>query len=284
MGAAGGVKLYDTINEMKNLLSIAGYDPSGGGGVLLDIKVFESLGFHGFGVLTAVTAQNPDRVDRVYSLAARAVSNQFGRLAESAVFAGIKVGMIGTADNLAAVARILARSGGMPRVIDPVFRSSSGATLLQRRAWPRYLAMLGGKADLITPNLAEAEVLAGHSVRSVSEMRRAAAFITRTSRIPCLLKGGHLKGKAVDVLFDGREFTTYGHARSVKDVHGTGCFLSSAILGYLAKGHPLEEACRRGIAQAGRAIRAAVPATDGRWVFGLTRKGGRESSTGRGWR
>ena len=267
---------------MKNLLSIAGYDPSGGAGVLLDIKVFECLGFHGFGVLTAVTAQNPDRVDRVYPLTARAVSSQFGKLAESAVFAGIKVGMIGTADNLAAVARILARSAGISRVIDPVFRSSSGAALLQRRAWPRYLAGLGGKADLITPNLAEAEILTGLRVRSVPEMRRAAALITRTSRIPCLVKGGHLKGNAVDVLFDGREFTIYGHARSVKDVHGTGCFLSSAILGYLAEGHPLEDACRRGIALTGRAIRAAAPAADGRWVFVLSRKGSRDSSPDRG--
>jgi len=254
----------------KNLLSIAGYDPSGGAGVLLDIKVFERLGFHGFGVLTAVTAQNPERVDRVFPLAARAVSSQFGKLAESAVFAGIKVGMLGTAGNLAAVAAILAQSAGIPRVIDPVFRSSSGAALLERRAWPHYLSALGGKADLITPNLDEAEVLTGLSVRSAPEMRSAAALITRASRIPCLVKGGHLKGKAVDVLFDGREYTTFGHARSVKDVHGTGCYLSSAILGYLAEGHPLAEACRRGIAQAGRAIRTAVPAAYGRWVFGLS--------------
>jgi len=266
----------------KNLVSIAGYDPSAGAGVLLDIGVFERLGFRGFGVLTAVTSQNPERVDHVFPLAARAVVGQFGRLLETADIAGIKVGMIGTAGNLAAVARILARKARIPRVIDPVFRSSSGAVLLEKKAWPRYLDVLGGKADLITPNLDEAEILVGGPVRSVPAMRKAAAAITRTSHIPCLLKGGHLEGKAVDVLFDGREFTDFEHGRSVKDVHGTGCFLSSAILGHLAEGRPLKEACGLGIALVGKAIREAVPAAGNRWTFDLSRGPVLGPSRGRG--
>jgi len=255
----------------KDLISIAGYDPSAGAGVLLDLKVFERLGFRGFGVLTTVTAQNPERVDGVFPLAARAVADQFGRLSETAVIAGIKVGMIGTAGNLAAVARILARNAGIPRVVDPVFRSSSGALLLEMKAWPRYLDVLGGNADLITPNLDEAEILVGGPVRSVPAMRKAAAEITRASRIPCLLKGGHLRGEAVDILYDGREFTRFDHGRSVKNVHGTGCFLSSAILGHLAGGRTLKESCGLGIALVGKAIREAVPAAGGRWTFDLSR-------------
>jgi len=255
----------------KNLVSIAGYDPSAGAGVLLDIGVFERLGYRGFGVLTAVTSQNPERVDRVYPLAARAVAGQFGRLLETADISGIKVGMIGTAGNLAAVGRIMARETRVPKVVDPVFRSSSGALLLEKKAWPRYLDVLEGKADLITPNLDEAEILVGGPVRSVPAMRDAAAEITRASRIPCLLKGGHLKGKAVDVLYDGREFADFEHERSVKDVHGTGCFLSSAILVHLALGRPLKEACGLGIALVGKAIREAVPAAAGRWTFDLSR-------------
>jgi len=271
------------IKEMtKNLVSIAGYDPSAGAGVLLDIGVFERLGYRGFGVLTAVTAQNPERVDRVFPLPARAVTGQFGRLMETADIAGIKVGMIGTAGNLAAVGRILARNAGIPRVIDPVFRSSSGAVLLEKKAWPRYLGVLGGKADLITPNLDEAEILVGSPVGSVQAMRKAAAEITRAGRIPCLLKGGHLEGKAVDVLYDGREFTAFEHERSVKDVHGTGCFLSSAILGHVAEGRPLKEACELGIALVGAAIREAVPAAGGRWTFDLSRGWGLGPSRGRG--
>ena len=273
------------IREMtKNLVSIAGYDPSAGAGVLLDIGVFERLGYRGFGVLTAVTAQNPERVDRVFPLTARAVAGQFGRLTETTVIAGIKVGMIGTAGNLAAVARILTRNTRIPRIIDPVFRSSSGAVLLEKKAWPRFLDVLRGKAELITPNLGEAEILVSGPVRSVPEMRKAAAEITRASSIPCLLKGGHLEGKPVDVLYDGREFMAFEHGRSVKDVHGTGCFLSSAILGHLAEGRTLKEACRLGIALVGKAIREAVPATGGRQVFNLSLKRGRTPAAGRGLR
>ncbi|MCX6569640.1 MAG: hydroxymethylpyrimidine/phosphomethylpyrimidine kinase [Candidatus Aminicenantes bacterium] len=264
----------------KNLISIAGYDPSAGAGVLLDIGVFERLGYRGFGVLTAVTAQNAERVDRVFPIAARAVAGQFDRLSETAVIAGIKVGMIGTSGNLAAVGRILAREAHIPRVVDPVFRSSSGALLLEKKAWPRYLDVIGGKADLITPNLDEAEILVGGPVRSVPAMRKAAAEIARAGRIPCLLKGGHLAGRPVDVLYDGRKFTEFEQERSVKGVHGTGCFLSSAILGYLVEGRALKEACGLGIALVGKAIREAVPAAGGRWTFDLSRGPDRGPSRG----
>jgi hydroxymethylpyrimidine/phosphomethylpyrimidine kinase len=265
----------------KNLVSIAGYDPSAGAGVLLDIKVFESLGGRGFGVLTAVTAQNPARVGSVYPLAARSVAAQFGCLEEAADIAGIKVGMLGTAGNLAAVARILGRKARIPRVVDPVFRSSSGAALLERSVWPRYLTVLAGKADLITPNLDEAEVLTGRPVRTVKAMRSAAAEITRAGRIACLLKGGHLEGQAVDILYDGSEFTAFEHGRSVKDVHGTGCFLSSAILACMVEGHRLGEACGLGIGLVEKAIRSAAPAAGGRWVIDLSRRSGLGPSTGR---
>ncbi len=265
---------------IKDLISIAGYDPSAGAGVLLDIGVFEHLGHRGFGVLTAVTSQNPERVDRVFPLAARAVAGQFDRLSEAAVIAGIKVGMIGTSGNLAAVGRILAREAHIPRVVDPVFRSSSGALLLEKKAWPRYLDLLGGKADLITPNLDEAEILVGGPVRSVPAMRKAAAEIARAGRIPCLLKGGHLAGRPVDVLFDGRGFTDFERERVARDVHGTGCFLSSAILVHLAEGRALKEACGLGIALVGKAIREAVPAAGGRWTFALSRGPNRGPSKG----
>ena len=260
----------------RALLSIAGYDPSGGAGVLLDIAVFERLGFAGFGALTAVTAQDPRRIARVFPLPPRAVEEQVVRLAAATAFSGIKVGMIGTAANLQAVARILARNERIPRVVDPVLRSTSGALLLEKSAWRRLLDVLGGKADLITPNLDEAEALTGRPVRSVAAMMLSAEKIYARTGFPCLVKGGHLRGRAVDILFDGREFLTFEHARAAKSVHGTGCYLSSAVLGHLAGGRPLADACRRGIAEVGTAIRAAVPARQRRWIFRLSRPAGRE--------
>jgi hydroxymethylpyrimidine/phosphomethylpyrimidine kinase len=260
---------------MKTLVSIAGYDPSGGAGVLLDIRVFELFGYRGLGVLTAVTAQNAERVDRVFPVSAAAVAGQFRSLAPPAALAGIKVGMIGTAGNMAAVGRILARCRHLPRVVDPVLRASSGAALLERRAWPDLLTEIRGKADLVTPNLDEAEALTGRPVRTVAAMRAAAEWITGRSGVPCLVKGGHLPGKKVDVLFDGRGTVTFGHARLARDVHGTGCFLSAAVVAFLAEGRPLAEACGLAVEALQRALREAVPAEGKRRVFSFSREAAR---------
>jgi len=258
-----------------NLVSIAGYDPSGGAGLLLDLRVIERLGRRGFGVLTAVTAQSHRRVHGVFPVTSRAVAGQFGRLAEAVEIGGIKVGMLATAANLRAVARILEDHARRPRVVDPVLRSSSGTLLLERKAWPRLLAAIEGRADLITPNLDEAETLTGRTVRSVAAMKWAAEEVHRRSKVPCLLKGGHLDGPVVDILFDGKEFAAFAHPKLPRSVRGTGCFLSSAILCYLAEGRPLKEACGLGIIRVGRGIRAAVEADGGAWVFEFSRERGR---------
>lgn len=256
----------------KNLITIAGWDPSAGAGVLLDLRVFERLGHRGYGVLTAVTAQSPKRVAGVFPATARAVAAQFATLAGGLEVGGLKVGMLGTAANLRAAARILARHEGLPRVIDPVLKSSSGALLLERKAWPRFLEAIEGQASLITPNIEEAAALSGLPVRAVGDMRLAAEKIHLRCGIPCLVKGGHLEGQAVDVLFDGRECTAFPHEKLARNVRGTGCYLSSTILGYLAEGRPLREACGLAIVRTGRAIRAAAPAGDGIWVFDFNRE------------
>jgi hydroxymethylpyrimidine/phosphomethylpyrimidine kinase len=259
----------------RSLISIAGYDPSGSAGALLDLRVFERLGRRGFGVLTAVTAQDPEGVAAVFPVPARAVTSQFERLTEGLDVAGVKVGMLATAANLRAVGRILEKLEGRPRVIDPVLRSSSGLPLLEKKAWSLFLHAVEGRADLITPNLDEAGALARRPVRNVAEMKTAAERIHHRSGLPCLVKGGHLEGQAVDILFDGKEFAAFPHPKEARSVRGTGCFLSSAILCYLAEGRPLKEACGLGIVRVVRAIRAAVPAGRGTWIFELSRERGR---------
>ena len=250
-----------------NLLSIAGYDPSGGAGIHLDIRVFEHLGFRGYGVLTSVTAQNTAKLDKAAPLPRQLVRAQYDALRREVRFAGIKVGMAGSLGNLAEAARILARNPSIPRVVDPVFRSSSGIRLLETGAIPRFLDLLDGKATLITPNLDEASALiSGGRIRTPDDMKEAARRIFDSSGVPCLVKGGHLEGVAVDVLYDGR-FGVFRHARIARSVHGTGCYLSAAILGYLAEGHGLGDACHRGIALTASGIRKAVPAGKRRMAF-----------------
>lgn len=251
----------------KNLLSIAGYDPSGGAGVGLDIQVFRHLGFRGSGILTSVTAQNAAKMKKAFHLPPGLVLSQYEALAEGTRFVGIKTGMMGTLENLAAAARILAANPSIPRVVDPVFRSSSGTVLLEKRAVPRFLGLMKSKASLITPNLDEASALTGLLIRTVEDMKEAALRICRSGLVPCLVKGGHLRGEVVDVLFDGQDFAVFRHERLDKRVHGTGCFLSAALLGYLAGGRGLEEACCRAIGLTVRGIRKAAPTGEGRAAF-----------------
>lgn len=259
----------------RMLITIAGWDPTGGAGALLDLRVFERLGRPGRGVLTAVTAQSAAAVARVSPVPAAAVTAQFERLAEGLEIGGLKVGMLATAANLRAVARLLGRMDGRPRVVDPILRSSSGAALLEKKAWPRLLDAFAGRAELLTPNLGEAAVLAGCRVRDAAGMKEAAARIFARTGAACLVKGGHLEGRPADVLFDGRDYAEFSHPREARSVHGTGCFLSSAILCYLAEGRPLKEACGLAVFRVGQAIRAALPAGEGRWIFDLSRERGR---------
>jgi hydroxymethylpyrimidine/phosphomethylpyrimidine kinase len=251
----------------RSLLTIAGLDPSGGAGILLDLRVFERLGFRGAAVLTSVTAQNSGEFEKALHLQSGLVAKQYESVSREWDFSGIKTGMIGSLENLATVARILSRHASVPRVIDPVFRASSGAPLLEKRAVAGYLALIKGKATLLTPNLEEASSLTGRRVRTEEDMIAAAREIYGECSIPCLVKGGHLKGEIADVLYDGADFLVFRHARAGNNVHGTGCFLSAAILGFLAGGLDLEKACRRGIGMTGRSIRKAVPGLQGRMVF-----------------
>jgi hydroxymethylpyrimidine/phosphomethylpyrimidine kinase len=254
----------------KHLLTIAGFDPSGGAGTLLDIRVFESLGFRGCAVLTALTAQNPVKLKKILPLSGAFLRRQYEMLSETFRFSGIKVGMAGSGEALAAALRILSKQDRIPRVIDPVLHSSSGVRLLEARAARRLLEMADAKASLITPNLQEASFLSGRAVRTPEEMEGAAVRIFEMCGIPCLVKGGHLKGEAADILFDGKQAVRYRHPRKKKDVHGTGCFLSAAILAHLASGVPLKKACARGIDDTAKAITKAVRAGKGRYVFDLT--------------
>lgn len=249
------------------LVSIAGLDPSGGAGILLDLHVFEGLSFRGAAVLAAVTAQTAAGVRAALALPPVMVRKQFDALAADLKIAGIKVGMLGSAANVRLVAGLLGRSRGVPRVVDPVFRATSGAWLLEKKAACSFLSAMSGRATLITPNLAEASLLTGRALTSVGRMKDAARGIFERHGLPCLIKGGRLRGGIVDVLFDGREHALFVHARSGRDVHGTGCFLSSAILGFLARGRTLHEACHLGIELTLEARRRAVRAGRGRAVF-----------------
>jgi hydroxymethylpyrimidine/phosphomethylpyrimidine kinase len=258
----------------KVLLSAAGYDPSGGAGVILDVRVFQHFGFCGAGIVTAVTIQNTQSVKYTFSLQARILKDQYEMLAKDLAFSGIKVGMAGSRENVKIIGKILAANKNIPRVIDPVFRSSSGAWLLEKNAIPAFIREIRGRASVLTPNLQEAGLITGRKVRSFEAMKDTAEKIYLMTRIPCLIKGGHLEKEAVNLLYDGRQTFLFGNPKINKDVHGTGCFFSSSLLCYLALGKPLAKACELATELTYTAIKTAVRIGRGRHVISLPLKAG----------
>jgi hydroxymethylpyrimidine kinase/phosphomethylpyrimidine kinase len=249
------------------LLTIAGYDPTGGAGVLLDTAVFRRSGFPGLGLITAITVQNTASVSSFRCVLAPSLLSQYRSLARDVRFGGIKVGMLGCAAQLSAAAKILRSNPGLPRVVDPVLRSSSGRRLLDKQGVRRLLTAFRGAVSIVTPNLDEACLLSGCRADSLETMKEAAERIAEAVEAAVVIKGGHLPGRAINVLFDGRRFHLYGRQRLRREVHGTGCFFSSTILARLAKGDTLAEAVQASTEATHRAIRDAVSLGKGRLII-----------------
>ena len=251
----------------KILLSIAGYDPTSGAGVLLDLNVFRFLDFIGMAILTSVTSQNTKGINEIYSLPHEFLWSQHQSLSDDVSLSGIKVGMVASEENIQVIARILSHHLQIPRVIDPVFKSSSGQWLFDKDAISSYTQAIKGKATLLTPNLEEAALISGNRVRTADEMKRAAEKIYEITRIPCLIKGGHLSKQKIDLLFDGKKSFALEKEEIKKRVHGTGCFLSSSLLAYLVRGNPLEKAFLLASKLTQRAIRKAVAIGEGQHII-----------------
>lgn len=226
-------------------LTIAGSDSGGGAGIQADLKTFAALGVHGTSVITCLTAQNPKAV-----IGVEPVAPGFVRAQLEAVFAelpprAIKSGMLFSVEIIEAVTGFLSqRRGRAPLIVDPVMIATSGAALLARAA----LAALPGllrHADLMTPNVPEAEALTGGSIKEPEDMRGAARQLCSRFGCAVLLKGGHLPAmrQAVDIFYDGR-IELLLSAPFVRGVstHGTGCTYSAAITAFCARGKPLPAA------------------------------------------
>lgn len=226
------------------LLTIAGYDPTSGAGVTLDTAIFRRFGFHGLGVITSVTVQNTVGVKTFSCLRNPSILAQYRALAEDIEIGGLKVGMLGGRENIAPVARILREQRRVPRVVDPVLRSSSGRWLLPKDALARLLPAFRDLISVLTPNMDEAGWLSGVASTNLESMKEAARIIAGAAGAPVVVKGGHLSRAAVNVLYDGAAFHFFENPKIPRDVHGTGCFFSSTLLALLASGTALVEAVR----------------------------------------
>src|SRR5574340_799669 len=236
-------------------LTIAGSDPSGGAGIQADLKTFHQFGVYGEAVITLLTVQNTLRVDRVECMTPDLVIQQIRATVEDIPPHAAKTGALGSAAVVEAVAEAAAQFT-FPLVVDPVMISKHGLPLAASDAVAAFRERLLPRAMLVTPNIPEAEALAGMEIPDAGAMREAARRIGEMGPRAVLVKGGHLAGDAIDVLYDGRAFREYRAPRfETRHTHGTGCTYSAAITASLALGLPLEAAIERAKRYITQAIR-----------------------------
>lgn len=237
-------------------LTIAGSDPSGGAGIQADLKTFHQIGVYGEAAITLLTVQNTMGVDRVECMPAALVTQQVEAVLRDIPPHAAKTGALGNREIIAAVADLAARFH-FPLVVDPVMCSKHGAALLASEAVAALKGLLLPRAFLLTPNLFEAGMLAGMEVRDIAGMRDAARRIAGMGPRAVLVKGGHLEGDAVDVLFHNGEWIEFQASRTpTRHTHGTGCTYSAAITAGLAAGCDLAAAVRRAKKYIDEAIRS----------------------------
>lgn len=236
-------------------LTIAGSDPSGGAGIQADLKAFHQFGVYGEAVLTLLTVQNTTEVAAVLTLDPGFVTAQLRAVLVDIPPAAVKTGALGNAEIIRAVAAVL-REARLPLVVDPVMISKHGAPLIAEEARGIMLEVLLPLATLVTPNLPEAAALTGLTVDSTDAMRDAARQIHDRTGAAVLVKGGHLQGAAVDLLYAGGEFHEFSSERLwTPNTHGTGCTYSAAITAGLAIGLDLPETVEKAKSYITEAIR-----------------------------
>jgi hydroxymethylpyrimidine kinase/phosphomethylpyrimidine kinase len=245
---------------MKRILTIAGSDSGGGAGIQTDLKTITVLGGYGMSVITALTAQNTVGVQAIFELPLDFIEQQIDSVMEDIGVDAVKTGMLSNTPIVSLVADKIAQYRVKRLVVDPVMVAKSGDLLLKEEAQKALREELLPLAFVVTPNLPEASVLAGKKVDDLKAMKEAARRILDMGAKNVLVKGGHLEGEIVDLLFDGNTFLEFRGPRiPTKNTHGTGCTLASAIATELAKGHNIQEAVKRAKAFMETAIRFSLP-------------------------
>ena len=244
---------------MKKILTIAGSDCSGGAGIQADLKTFSAHGLFGMSVIVSVVAENTSRVIDIQDVTPDMIEKQIDAVYEDIDVDAVKIGMLSTPDCMRAVAGKLVQYDEKRSVIDPVMVAKNGCPLMSPGAISTLIDTVIPLAFLLTPNIPEAEIIAGMEIKTQLDMEESARRIHKMRCNAVLVKGGHSTGEATDLLFDGKSFHTFTSERiATKNTHGTGCTYSSAIASNIALGFSLEEAVARAKAYVTTAIRHAL--------------------------
>jgi hydroxymethylpyrimidine/phosphomethylpyrimidine kinase len=245
------------MKSVRKALTIAGSDSGGGAGIQADLKTFAALGVYGTSAITAVTAQNTIGVTQVLALNPTLVGAQIDAIMDDIGAHALKTGMLANAAIIETVVNKIRQHRLNNLVVDPVMVATSGDLLIKRNAVAALRTQLIPLAALVTPNIPEAEELTGMRLRGDRDIAAAARLIVAMGAKAVVIKGGHLKGPAIDLFFDGKKFVAL-HAPRVRtrNTHGTGCTFSAAVAAYLAKGENIDSAVRAAKKYITAAIRA----------------------------
>lgn len=225
---------------MTPILTIAGSDCSGGAGIQADLKTFCAHGLFGMSVIVSVVAENTATVKSVENISTKVVADQIDCVFTDIVPNAVKIGMLSDVEIMKIVAEKLTQYKAKNIVLDPVMYAKNGHPLMDVENIDTLINKVIPIADIITPNIPEAEHISKIKIETVEDMKKAAQEIIKMGCKAVLIKGGHHIGDAVDVLYDGNNFHTFTTQRiDTKNTHGTGCTLSSAIASNLAKGNDM---------------------------------------------
>lgn len=233
-----------TRSDIPAVLTIGGSDSGGCSGVQADLKTFASLNVYGTSVISCITAQTPHEFRAIEGVSPDIVTEQIRAVSNGYPIAAAKTGMLYSAGVIERVARADVNQGIPILVVDPQMVTNSGARLMKAEAIDALKQSLLPLARVVTPNIHEAEILAGHTISSVEDMQKAARKIGDAYDVACILKGGHLDSdEVIDVLYDENELYPFAATRvQVSETHGAGCAFSAALTAFLAQGKLMSEA------------------------------------------
>ncbi|SHK74084.1 bifunctional hydroxymethylpyrimidine kinase/phosphomethylpyrimidine kinase [Epilithonimonas mollis] len=241
-----------------SVLTIAGFDSSGGAGIQADIKTISALGCYATSVLTALPVQNTMGVRKIYPIPMEAVADQIEAVLDDIVPQAIKIGMVHTPQLVDTIIDTLNKYPKIPIVFDPVMVATSGDRLIEEKTVTAIIEKLFPISEIITPNMDEASIIAGMEVKNLEDMRTAGKKILSSGCKNILLKGGHQESPTVtSIFFDekGDQSSLETEKFITNNTHGSGCTLSSAIAAYLARGEELSTAVKLGQQYVFEAIR-----------------------------
>ncbi|MCX5810236.1 MAG: hydroxymethylpyrimidine/phosphomethylpyrimidine kinase [Proteobacteria bacterium] len=247
---------------MKNVLTIAGFDPSSGAGITKDIDVFFSLGMHGISVPTCIVNQGPKGVTGVYPIPLDQFSYMLEGVKDGTKIDGVKIGVMWDESHVEVLSEFISsvraaagspacpsaladrslRDDEIPVVLDPVISAKNNTRLITDRGLKKLVDTVLPLTTVITPNIDEAHLITGIKIECLNDMKVCSEAILNMGTNAVVIKGGHLEGEPVDLCYDGNEFTTWQKKRIDREVHGTGCTFSSLLISFLVHGYHLKDA------------------------------------------